>query len=121
MNWKRLLHPFRHHNKALETPLKPIKAITQHNEFPERTPECTPESSPVATFQLVAQPVHVVQHTVKQRTQVPVEIPREHLHSRCNCVGGKQVPYTRRQVKAKNRRVRRYTTISEETASDLEE
>ncbi|KAF0700404.1 Aste57867_9064 [Aphanomyces stellatus] len=110
MNWKRILHPFRK-TKALTTkvacagPSEPSKL----QQFLARkkladaaldtTPQSTPETSPVSQF---------------TGFRVTIEIPREYLFMKTNTVGGKQVPFTRQQVKASRRKVRHYDTIDEE-------
>ncbi|KAF0700401.1 Aste57867_9061 [Aphanomyces stellatus] len=46
---------------------------------------------------------------------VPVQIPRVHCCQRVNKVGGKHVPFTRRQVKYFRHQVAVYDTIVEES------
>ncbi|KAF0706836.1 hypothetical protein AaE_013927 [Aphanomyces astaci] len=77
----------------------------------ETTPQTTPESSPVHHFPLFID--------TSSATTVGVLIPQEYRHQRTNCVGGKNVPFTRRQVKVKQRRVRRYPTIPEEDSATI--
>ncbi|ETW06837.1 hypothetical protein H310_02974 [Aphanomyces invadans] len=74
----------------------------------ETTPQSTPENSPVHRFPQFVETPYVA------CTTRPVEVPQEYLFQRTNCVGGKNVPFTRRQVKAKARRARRYPSIPEE-------
>ncbi|KAF0696951.1 Aste57867_12336 [Aphanomyces stellatus] len=112
MSWiARILHPFQKTSK---------KARAINNQQPKRfftsktttsQEETTPPCSPDSQRFVKALPVITLFNHAK--AAVPVQIPREHLYQKKNIVGGKSVPFTRRQTKLAKRKVIVYETILE--------
>ncbi|KAF0700406.1 Aste57867_9066 [Aphanomyces stellatus] len=55
-----------------------------------------------------------------KRTPVPVVIPMKYLRDKTTCVGGKKIPYTRRQSQQVERATLVYDFITEEEQSHCE-
>ncbi|KAF0700403.1 Aste57867_9063 [Aphanomyces stellatus] len=51
---------------------------------------------------------------IRRIAAVPVAIPDEYVGQRSQCVGGKEVPFTRYQVLRHRRRVKQYDCIPED-------
>ncbi|KAH9128889.1 hypothetical protein LEN26_001042 [Aphanomyces euteiches] len=54
----------------------------------------------------------------KTKTPVPVTIPAKYLRGKTTCVGGKKIPYTRRQSMQKQKSALLYAYIEEEPSND---